>query len=179
MDDARLSGLMESLWGAGPDLVYAILDGARDPDIHPAVTGSGLPQACLFSGALGKELAAAAPYLVQMKRRDDARRIVDRGWGKSWGIFLASPASLEDLRRHFRRFLRVEDAEGKRIYFRYYDPRVLRVYLPTCTEGELRYVFGPVSRYMMEGSDPAEVLVYRQAGAKVSIEVVGAKAPAA
>lgn len=162
---------MESLWAGGPDLVYAILDGARDPGIHPAVTGSGLPHRCLFSGDLSKELAAAAPYLVQLKRRDDsARRLAGRGWGQSWGVFLASPASLEELRRHFRRLLRVEGPQRQTLYFRYYDPRVLRVFLPTCNEGELRLVFGPVSRFMMEGTEPSQLLVHRSAGARVSVE---------
>jgi len=37
--------------------------------------------------------------------------------------------------------------------FRWYDPRVLRVYLPTCTASELRTVFGPVERYLVDRAD--------------------------
>lgn len=37
--------------------------------------------------------------------------------------------------------------------FRYYDPRVLRVYLPTCRPDELRTVFGPIRSYLVEGED--------------------------
>ena len=54
-------------------------------------------------------------------------------------------ATLEELRRHFRKFLKVEDPKGKSLIFRYYDPRVLRVYLPTCNAMELQTVFGPVN----------------------------------
>jgi hypothetical protein len=45
--------------------------------------------------------------------------------------------------------------ENKLIFFRYYDPRVLRVYLPTCNAEEIRSVFGPISAYIAEDEDPA------------------------
>ena len=42
---------------------------------------------------------------------------------------------------------------GERVYFRFYDPRVLRVYLPTCSSSELKGVFGPVGRFVVEGPE--------------------------
>jgi hypothetical protein len=39
--------------------------------------------------------------------------------------------------RRRRRFLRVKDEDG--LVFRFYDPRVMRVYLPTCAAGELAF----------------------------------------
>jgi hypothetical protein len=135
--------------------------------------GSRLPHQCLFAGRLGTQLSQAAPYLVELSREAEfTRRIVSLGWGESWGIFAASPASIEHLRVHLRRFLQVVDAKGKRMYFRYYDPRVLRVYLPTCTEGELDVLFGPITRYMVEAAAPEQLLHYRRIGARLSLEVV-------
>jgi hypothetical protein len=163
MDDAKVDRLIARMWGGGPETVYAILDGARDPRVHPAVMGSGLAHQCLLAGNLGKELAEAAPYLVQLRRDAEfTRRILKLGWGNSFGIFLASPTSIEQLRVHFRRFLRVEDERGKRLHFRYYDPRVFRVYLPSCTVDELDVIFGPVTRYLIEAPDQEQMLVYRR-----------------
>lgn len=34
--------------------------------------------------------------------------------------------------------------------FRFYDPRVLRLYLPSCTTEELDRVFGSVERFILE-----------------------------
>jgi hypothetical protein len=48
-------------------------------------------------------------------------------------------------------------------FFRYYDPRVMRIYLPTCNAGELRTLFGPVGLYVMEGEDPTTLLRYHRA----------------
>jgi len=45
--------------------------------------------------------------------------------------------------------------------FRYYDPRVLRVYLPTCVRSELRTVFGPIERFWTEGENPDKMLEFR------------------
>lgn len=147
--------------------VHAILDGARDHRIFRAVSGTTLPTRCLFAGKLDPALQAVAPYLVELRPESPlVRLLLTEGWGKAWGIFAISPAPLEELRRHFRRFLQVADERGKRLFFRYYDPRVLRGYLPTCNEGELATVFGPLTRYVVEGEVPGAMMEYSlQSGA--------------
>jgi hypothetical protein len=55
----------------------------------------------------------------------------------------------------------VYDEEGSYLYFRYYDPRVLRVYLPTCNESELGAVFGPIEFFLLEHEDPEFVSRFR------------------
>ena len=52
----------------------------------------------------------------------------------------------------------VQLAEGTQVYFRFYDPRVLREFLPTTTHAELLHFFGPVQEWLTEGSDPATQL---------------------
>ena len=158
---APASVLLRHLWPDGDDdRVFAILDGARDPLIHPAVTRSGLAYHCLYTGALDPVLARAAPYLVQLRRESPLTRELVTRWGDAWGIHLRSFAGLTELHRHFRRFLRVKDESGKNLIFRYYDPRVLRTYLPTCTGAELDYVFGPVQRFIVEDRGGAGALAY-------------------
>ncbi|APR82378.1 Hypothetical protein A7982_07727 [Minicystis rosea] len=160
--------MRDALWPSAGRVawhVYAMLDAARHEDIHPAVTTSGLDHACLYAGKLPKALSEVAPYLVRLT--PDApltRDLLTRGWGDAWGTFVISTATLEELRRHFRRFLKVEDEAGQTMIFRFYDPRVLRAYLPTCTAGELSYVFGPVGMFVMEGEAPDEVIRFHREG---------------
>jgi hypothetical protein len=66
------------------------------------------------------------------------------------------------LRQHLRTFLRVTNQRGRRLIFRYYDPRVMRVYLPTCMPAELRSVFGPIRCYLMESPDADAVLRFER-----------------
>jgi len=47
------------------------------------------------------------------------------------------------------------------LIFRYYDPRVLRAYLPTCSPAELNTFFGPVTAFITEGENPGEILEFR------------------
>ncbi len=158
--------VIEQLWQPLPRepefKVFAILDGARDERIYPRVVESGLAHCCLYRGELEPDLAAAAPYLVQLE--PDAAFtswMIAQGWGDSWGVFAKAPVTMPELRRHLRRFLMVYDPDGKPLYFRYYDPRVLRVYLPTCNADELRIIFGPVMRYCFEAEDPNRLLELR------------------
>ncbi len=158
---ARLDRLVELL--GGEDAInsdfYAILDCARDRRIHPFIHRQALDFTCLFRGPLPPVLERCAPYLVHLYPRQRwTRQLIELAWGNSWGIFLRSTAPMETLRLHFRRFLHVKDASGRRLLFRYYDPRVGRVYLPTCTPSELKFVFGPVSAFLMESPSGEECL---------------------
>lgn len=139
--------------------IWAILDGARDDRVYSTFDMFSADKCCLYAGELEPEIKTVAPYLVQIDREDRwTRYLIDKGWGESWGVFLRASASLSELRRHLRRFLIVLDDRGRRRIFRYYDPRVLRGYLPTCLTGELRFVFGPIDEYLIESEDASRVL---------------------
>lgn len=64
--------------------------------------------------------------------------------------------TLQLLRRHLRTLLRVRDEAGRTLMFRFYDPRVLRAYLPTCTSSEWQSVFGPVHQLICSAADGEE-----------------------
>jgi hypothetical protein len=157
--------VLEALWPPGQSAslaVFVILDGARDERIYGLVDGTRLPKACLYSGDLPWQMQMTAPYLVQLDREDRfTRQVLAGGWGNSWGAFLRTETGVKQLRRHLRQFLRVRDEAGHRLIFRYYDPRVLRAYLPTCRPGELDEFFGPVHSFVTEGESPEEILEFR------------------
>ena len=67
---------------------------------------------------------------------------------------------MHELRKHFRQFLLAALPDGKQVYFRFYDPRVLRVYLPTCTPEEIYRFFGPVWRFATEAEKPEDMLEF-------------------
>lgn len=141
--------------------VWAVLDCARDPRIYLALLESRLEFRCLYSGRLPRALEMVAPHLVELlpgHRLTD--RLLDEGWGRSWGVWL----KIEDasnLRHHLRKFLRVQDERGKPLLFRYYDPRVLRLYLPSCHADELQAFFGPISSLIAEHASEDDLVEYR------------------
>ena len=162
---AEIAQLKRVLWPPGtedlPSHIYAVLDGARSPTIWERLKQGKVEYHCLFRGELSEPLAQAAPYLVYLPSWTDFTAwLLREAWGENWGIFLYSSANLDRLRTHFRRFLRVRDESRRNLYFRFYDPRVWRVYLPTCDEFELEYVFGPVREYFVEDEDPTQLRVF-------------------
>jgi len=143
--------LWPQLAGARPPAaVWAVLDLARDPRIHQLLLTSRLEALSLYAGNVPRELERVAPHIVEMLPGHRLlHQLVDEGWGRSWGVYVR----IEDstlLRHHLRKFLKVRDQRGRSLLFRYYDPRVLRSYLPTCTPDELAQVFGPISHWLLE-----------------------------
>ena len=157
--------------------VYAVLDGASVPDLElPKLLWKLKPEhVCLYRGQLEPDMAEVAPYLVKLEFDHPFTKLVlEKGWGNHWGVFAVTglEADLRKMRTHFRKFLMVISPEGKSIYFRYYDPRVLRVYLPTCNTEEIQTVFGPISCYYLEDEDPAILLRLSGDGEKVRVEKI-------
>lgn len=156
--------------------VFTVLDGASVPGLLEKLEEDSPEHVCLFTGQDDPELAETAPYLVRLDAKNPFTNwVLENGWDKHWGIFAAVPAEVpfRDVRKHFRSFLRVRDPEGKMFLFRYYDPRVLRVYLPTCNAKELQTVFGPVGILMLESEQTAELRRFSLSeGALVAQKVV-------
>ena len=152
---------------------YAVLDGAMISDLLPNLHRYHPAYECLYRGELAPDIAEVAPYLVQLEpARDFTNWLLAHGWGHNWGIYATAATDLRALRRHFRTFLIVHDEEGKPLYFRFYDPRVLRVYLPTCKAEELKTIFGPVSNYIFEDKNPEAMLYFRAADGTVQKDIV-------
>lgn len=163
MPDRPYDLLGSRLWpnGARPN-VWAVLDGARDPQVWSMLYASTLQRECLYAGALHPKLEQVSPYLVQLEYGDPQTiRLVNRSWGKSWGIFLRAGMSMSALRRHLRSLLRVTGPAGKPLVFRYYDPRVMRIFLPTCSPAQLKQVFGSIEYIANEDTVPNRLIEFQ------------------
>jgi hypothetical protein len=162
---SHLQAIEQLLWPKGFSRdAWMIVDCARDQKtIFRFLLDCHLEYRCLYSGPLAPVLEMAAPYLIQLDfESQETRRLLELSWGNSWGILLRSGTNMTKLRRHLREFLMVRDQAGRRMAFRYYDPRVLRVYLPTCNSAELRTVFGPIEHFWTEdGEDREQILEFR------------------
>lgn len=143
--------------GLSPPAVYALLDAARDERIFEGLVKhqDDIQVASLYQGQLAEDLAAVAPYIVLLQPRHPFTDwLIASGWGQSWGLFVQARLDFDEMRRHFRKFTVVWTETGKSLIFRFYDPRVLRIFLPTCTPDDLRKLFGPVERFIVEDEVP-------------------------
>jgi hypothetical protein len=143
--------------------IFAILDGARGAPARSLMRTSGLRFQSLYEGEAGEDLAPFGPYLVALPT-DEAGLSpwLAEAWGKSFGVYLTCAEPFEAVRRHLRRFLMVELDTGRKVHFRFYDPRVLRVFLPPCTHDEWVQFFGPINAYVAESEDASAALLFRR-----------------
>jgi hypothetical protein len=144
--------------------LYAVVDTARDPMLYDLVH-TALDPYCLFAGDLAPELRRTAPYLVPL---DDAEQLLNawrtEGRGQSWGIFLRSPQERARIRRHLRHFNLAQLPDGRRVLFRWWDPRVFRVYLPTCDAEDLKAWFAGIDEFACEAPARSAFDVFRDSG---------------
>lgn len=170
MDPSLDQKLRETLFPCGDEAnTYAVIDGASCDDLLKQLRKLAPENCCLYAGELEVDMKEVAPYLVHLKEDHPFTEwLLTNFIGKSWCIFARSPASFPALRKHFRTFLLVKSAEGEVLYFRYYDPRVLRIYLPTTNEEECNTVFGPIAKYYCE-TPTKDFMQYRHINGQIQI----------
>jgi hypothetical protein len=134
---------------------YILLDAARmDFEIITAKEHNSRFDS-LYRGRSEESLSSVAPYLFTLDKESEFTRwYFEKGWGDSWGVLVYSSEDMKTLVKHFRQFLMVKTEDGEELYFRFYDPRVLSVFLPTCDQKQLNEFFGPVDYFICEGENP-------------------------
>jgi Domain of unknown function (DUF4123) len=142
-------------------LVFAVLDGALIPGLPMKLYEMRPPHYCLFRGELEPDMTEVAPYVVQLIQGAPFTDWVLGDFGKNWGIFVQSLHSIKEMRRHFRALFTVYDETGKPMIFRFYDPRVLHKFLPTCGGDELKTFFGKVDMFFAEDEKTKKFAAFR------------------
>src|SRR3954468_2850611 len=99
--------------------LFAVLDAAEGSNVRKFLGRSLGKKHSLYEGPEAKELAEVAPYLLELTDKPRLLgRLVEQGWGQSWGIFLASTRPFLEVRRQLRKHLIVmEEETKKRLYF--------------------------------------------------------------
>ena len=140
---------------------YLLLDTARMEEEIRTAKSFNLDFVSLYRGEPEANLSSLAPYLFNFKKSSEINGwYFEKGWGDSWGVVVFSDETMKVLHKHFRKFLMVKTEDGEELYFRFYDPRVLRIFLPTCDREQLKEFFGPVDYYICEDEDPGFGIVF-------------------
>ena len=148
--------------------VFGIVDSARDRKLaRSAWFRYHLPTWTLFDSNVSPQMADVAPYLVAFQHHlkypypgSGYLDLWNQRIGNSASILLFSDAHPRTLWEHLNGLFTVVDEEGNMFFFRYYDPRVLREFLPTCTKKQTLDFFGPINCIMVESETPNSILEY-------------------
>ncbi len=167
---------------SAPDL-EGLMKAARLFCAVDAVQSERVPEITAKLGAAGRSLYASTededfwaigPHLwsVEPPTMDWLQKEL---WSKPWGIFIASRVGFDTLFEHLQGLNVVEGPDGTHLNFRYYDPRVLPAFIPTCTEPELAQLFGPADAFVVPPSPGEDRL--RTLGFNVPISSLRAAPP--
>jgi hypothetical protein len=158
---------------------YTILDGAACEDLLPMLEQHDPDHCCLYAGDLDDDVEEVAPYLIRLEADHPFTAWLLEAIGhKPWGIFCKAPSTLRELRKHFRQFLIVKGPDGANLYFRFYDPRVLSTFLPTCEPDQVEELFGPIDTFV-SGAERKSIQAFRQSAGKLLVAIKHEPAPAA
>lgn len=128
-------------------LLWATADAAIVPAIESA-KASYVP--------ISVEGKAQYAWLVSLREQPVLRNfLLDRGWGKRWGVYFVSESPMEELRTHLAAFLKIPRRDGTFTEFQVWDPGALAEFLPRCNEAAMKRFLGPARSVIFEGADPA------------------------
>ncbi|OJH37302.1 RHS repeat-associated core domain-containing protein [Cystobacter ferrugineus] len=137
---------------ASAGCLYAVLDACGSPSVPARILGLGEGQgSVLYRGQAAETFGDKAPYLARVDLALLAW-IEQELWNAPWGIFLTCQAGFLAVETHLRRFLTVSSPQGDEWLFRFYDPRLLRPFLESCSEEEALEFFGPLESFILVGS---------------------------
>jgi len=146
---------------------YAVVDGAALPELLTKLEEYKPEHTCLFRGELPFDLAEAAPYLVKLEANSTfAKWLTEQSLSFSCCIYARSEKDFITVRKHFRSLLNAELPNGETVHFRYYDPRVLNIYFPTCLDEEKQVLFRDIKDYLIFINDTKTLVSFENSNHK-------------
>ena len=143
-----------------PLRAFALLDASQSPDIPICLEGFSDPARCLFDGAAYEDMAEVAPWLVELTCHSDAWDwFVEEGYGRNWGILIHSRLELPRLKTHLKKFLKIEDEDGERYFFKYYRPEHFNRYAPGFDDTQRASFWRGIEAVYAESKGDATVLI--------------------
>jgi hypothetical protein len=144
--------------------LYAVIDSAHCPEAPGKLRTLGVEHEIVhhYRDAIPPVMEPQLPRVVRCEKKSEfVRWLFGEVWGKGWMVLAVSRAQLRTVARHLCRMLMVETEEGEELFFRFYDPDVLRPFVPTCTPEQVTLFYGPILRFVMEG-EGNQIVSYRR-----------------
>ncbi len=150
---------------------FALIDSAAtaavtdDDDIYNQLREPEIEKYPLLTGENAWAMERAAPYLVSLKNQAKLRQwLLKNGWGRGWAVFFTCNTDPKTVLTHLRRFFAVRAENGRELFFRFYDPVILREFLPMLSVPEALFFFGPIQRFVLEDENSQPLIFDRPAG---------------
>lgn len=132
---------------------YLLLDGAQIDDLIQIIYQlEPAPEPHrLYEGTRYAELADAGPVLIATNHGSLLNQYFEKQWHMTAGVALASRAPIDELVQHLSSLVHVSVSGGVTVLFRYYDPRILTLWLTDMSDEQRDTTLGPVELVRLWG----------------------------
>ena len=140
---------------SGPSNLYALLDACDESSVVQKINSLEKSQAAsLYQGSAARDFYAIAPYVVAADQAF-VDWIANNMLGRPWGYFLETDplVTLPKIRSHLRRFMMAKGPGDKDLYFRFYDPRVVTIFLKSFSSETVSRFWGPIQSILLFDED--------------------------
>lgn len=127
LDGAQIDELMRTLYQLEPD-----------PEFHR-----------LYERTRYAELAEAGPALIATDHGSLLSQHFKEHWAASAGVTLTSRAPKDELIQHLTSLVHASVSGGVSVLFRYYDPRILYLWLTDIDDDQRDTILGPVEQVQL------------------------------
>lgn len=164
---------LSAVWPAGPERLFAVVDGAAALGLVDQAKRLGLRTESLIVGLRSPYLAAVAPYLIEITSASGFLDLWHGYLSKNPGVLLTSLAEFPELLEHARRLFVTRNAAGKDSFFRFYDPKVLKTWLANAPASELKVFFRCIASVVAGLDDPSHLSRLSLADERVEAHEIG------
>jgi len=148
------------LWADASLEVFAVVMGTRIPDLPGVLAGASERRElhdydCLIPGALSRNEAQHAPYLVQLVPDSpftDWLLFEAPASLAEWGLLAKSAARLTVLRNHLRNQREARLPTGETLVLDWMDPEIFAALVAHADVAQLTGFFGPVKQFSVAGA---------------------------
>lgn len=115
----------------------------------------------LFYSKVPSYIDLSAPYLLEFHNDNELKEVLNQIKGSPSFVIVGSKhLSFDELARHLRKFLITQIEDGRKIYFRFYDPRVLHFLLPLFDPNQSTLFFEKIDYMVLENSKQEDMTMF-------------------
>ncbi|MGE1156993.1 DUF4123 domain-containing protein [Pseudomonas kitaguniensis] len=137
---------------------YLLLDGAKIENLPTRLYS--LDEAptldWLYRATPYQAVFDVGPVLIAVRTNSPLERAFTEHWQHDAGVMIESDAPMEQLAEHLRSLIHARVSGDVSLLFRYYDPRVMRHWLPALGSDEKDRMMGPLSRVRLPAREGQE-----------------------
>ncbi|SER84798.1 protein of unknown function [Pseudomonas sp. NFACC02] len=144
---------------------YLLLDGAKIENLPTTVYSleDSPTVEWLYRTTRYEALFDVGPALVLLRAGSDLEHAFMDRWQHDAGVMIESDAPLQTLTAHLRSLVHARVTGDVAVLFRYYDPRVMRHWLPAMRADEKDHMMGPINRVRLPArTDQGEQWIARE-----------------